>query len=358
MSDLLYLYVDGKVHSYWTEATIARSIERGAHSFNLTLTDSFEEASQTSARTIKTDQAVEIFINKEKITSGYIDDVNPSYNAKTHTLNVVGRSKVSDLIASTTEGKQFKAGMRLRQIASACCLPFGIDVIVDPSASSAANEPMKADHMLDLGQPIWEFLEELARIKAVLLVSDENGNLVITRAGSSLSEVALELGKNIKSASGTFSSRNLFSEYTVCAQQANNPLALLDSKAKTQPKGTIKVLTSRHKPSVISSDNPTDSAGCKARALWQKNVYESRAETVVYTVQGWRQKPGGALWNPNLLVPVKDALMDWNDERLIVETRIMLGEKGSTTELLVMPKNAFDLIAEEEKANESLGFVL
>lgn len=351
MSDFLYVHVDGKVHSYWTQATIARSIERGAYSFELTLTDSFESNNKTSPRVIKPEQAVEIFINDEKIISGYIDDVNPSYNATTHTLQVTGRSKVGDLIDSSTDGKQFKIGQSLLQIANVCCLGFGINVIVDDSAKDAAKEPFKTNHMLDIGQPIWEFLEELARIRAVLLVSDSDGNLVITRAGSVMSEVALELGVNIKAASGTFSNRGVFSQYTVCAQQPNAPMLLNDSAANTQPKGTVKNTSGRYRPYVTSSDNPTDSAGCITRAQWQKNVSESRAKSIVYTVQGWRQTEDGKLWQPNSLVAIKDHWMGWNDQYLIPETRILLDEKGSTTELLVMPKNAFDLVPENEQVD-------
>lgn len=357
MSDRLYVYIEGKVHSFWTKATIARSIERGAYGFQLTLTDSFENNTQTSPRVIKRGQAVEIFINKEKILTGYIDDVNPSYSLKTHTLMITGRSKVADLIDCSTNGKQFKVGMRLRQIVSVCCLPFGINVTVDPSAETAANEPMKAEHMLDVGQPIWEFLEELARIKAVLLVSDNDGNLVITRAGSSFSEVALVLGENILGASGTFSNISIFSEYTVNGQQGSTPLKLVGVPDKTQPKGTVKNSTGRYRPYVISSDNPVDAADCKTRAQWQKNVNESRAESVVYTVQGWRQKESGSLWNPNVLVPVKDDWMDWHGNYLMVEARISLDDKGSTTEIRVMPEGAFGLVPKNEEAVTQKGFI-
>ncbi len=358
MNDVLYVHIDGNVHSFWTKATVARSIERGAYSFELTLTDSFESNTETSPRVIKRGQAVEIFINKEKILTGYIDDVNPSYNATTHTLQVTGRSKIGDLIDCSTEGKQFKIGQTLLQIATALCSDFAIDVIVDDSATAAANEAFTSDHMLDIGQPIWEFLEELARIKAVLLVSNSGGNLVITRAGSALADVALELGVNILAASGTFSHRNVFSEYTVCAQQASNPLTLVDSTAKTQPKATVASDLERHRPNVLSADNPSDTAACKTRAEWQKNVSESRAESVVYTVQGWRQKDGGILWQPNSLVSVKDGWMDWNGQFLMPETRIVLDENGSFTELKVTPKSAFDLVPENEKAADDLGFLL
>lgn len=354
MSDALIVHIGGKVFSFWTKATIARSIERGAYSFELTLTDSFEtdaSKSKNPVRTIAPGMAVKVFINDEQIVAGYIDDVNPSYNKNTHTLNVTGRSKVGDLIDCSTIGKQFKIGQTFLQIATALCTPFGINIVVDDSAKVAANKVFKANHMLDVGQTIWEFLEELARIKAVLLFSNSAGDLVVTRAGTTISDVALVLGQNIEAASGTFSDRAVFSDYTVCSQQSNNPMLNLDSTANTQPKATVSNTGIRYRPFVVSSDNPADIATCKTRAEWQKNVSEGRAKTVVYTVTGWRQKLGGKLWTPNQLIAVNDPWMGWNDQRLIVETRIILDpEAGSTTEIMVMPKGAFDMVPVAEKA--------
>lgn len=360
MSDQLIVHIDGKVFTFWTKATIARSIERGAYSFELTLTDSFEQdvsKTKNPARTIKEGMSVSVFINDEQILTGYIDDVNPSYNKTSHSLSVTGRSKIADLIDCSTVGKQFKSGQTFLQIAKGLCADFDINIIVDDSAKVAANEPFKANHMLDVGQTIWDFLEGLARIKAVLLISNSAGDLVITRAGTKLADVALVLGQNIEAASGTFSDRAVFSEYTVCSQQANSPVLILDSVANTQPKATVANAGIRHRPFVISSDNPADIATCKTRAEWQKNVSEGRSQSVVYTVTGWRQKPNGELWTPNQLVAVDDSWMGWNDQRLIVEARIILdSESGSSTEVMVMPKGAFDLVPESEKA--AAGFIL
>lgn len=353
-NDQLIMVIDGTPHRGWTRASIGRSIERGPHQFDLTLTDNWSGRSTVSPRSVRAGMPVQAYINDDLVLSGYIDDVDPQYDKENHTLRARGRSKLGDLVDCSTEGRTFDS-QSLLQICTALCQPFGISVSVDSSAKDAANQVFKGkQYTLDLGEAIWDFLEELARIRAVLLTSDSNGNLVITRAGIGRADIALELGKNIEMASGTFSSRELFSDYIVTAQQPSTPQLQLEGVDNSQPKARVKA-GGRFRPLVISNDNPGDIAACQMRAEWQRNVHEGRAAGVVYTVTGWRQTPGGRLWAPNELIHVNDDWMGWNDERLIVETRINLdAETGSNTEIRVMPKGAF-AVEREVKAEHQLG---
>ncbi|SIS87801.1 phage baseplate assembly protein [Neptunomonas antarctica] len=358
MSDQLILMMDGKPHRGWTRATVGRSIERGPQQFDVSLTDTWGNTEGINPRSVQIGMGLQVYVNDDLLLTGYIDDVDPEYGATTHALSARGRSKLGDLVDCSTEGKQF-SGQSLAQIATLLCKPFGISVLIDASAKTAANQPFVGKTpTLDLGQPIWEFLEEQARIRAVLLISDEQGNLRITRAGTARADVALALGKNIKSASGSFSAQALFSDYIVTGQQPNTPQVKLEGVDNSQPKAAISssATVARHRPFVVSSDNPLDIAGCKTRAEWQRNVHEGRSVGVVYTVSGWRQTSGGRIWTPNELIQVTDPWMGWNDQRLIVETRLMLDDDGSNTEIRVMPKEAFALVPEVETV--SRGFIL
>lgn len=345
-SELISVKIDGTFHHYWTNATIARSIERGAHSFSLSLTDSSDSDALSTPTSIEVGMSVEVYISNDLVISGYIDDLSTSYDATSHSLTVNGRSKIGDLIDCSIEGQQFLIGQQnLQQIAESLCEPFGITVSVDDSAKTAAAETFTTDHNLDIGQPIWEFLEELARLKAVFLVSDSNGNLLITRAGSTTASVSLELGKNIKTGSGSFSQRQLFKTYTVCGQVATNESNNQGSAVSTQYKASVNGTDTsmRYRPFTVFSDNQADNSACETRAKWQRNVNESRAQSLQYTVQGWRQKPDGDLWQANQLVHVTDSWIGVDKKFLIVETRMQFGSSGSTTELHLMPEGAFSI---------------
>lgn len=350
MSELI-LVVDGTPHLGWTGLTVGRSIERGPHEFEVSLTSRWGEKTQTNPRSIVAGMPVQVYVDDDLVISGYIDDVDPEYDATQHSLTVRGRSKLGDLVDCSTEGEQFPR-MSLLGIASQLCAPFGIKVSADGNAASAAREVFKKPKTLDLGESIWDFLEELARVRAVLLTSTAEGNLLITRAGQGKADIALELGKNIKSASGNFSHRELFSDYIVTAQQ---PGAMtLTGVDTSQPKGTAKG-TGRFRPLVISADSSGDIADCRTRAEWQRNVHFGRSRGSVYTVSQWRQTPGGRLWTPNEMVSVKDAWCGLDTDLLIVETRIRMdGSNGSTTEIRVMPREAFDLVPVPESDDQEI----
>jgi prophage tail gpP-like protein len=349
MSDELILMIDGKPHRGWTSLTVGRSIERGPHEFEVSLTDRWGRAEAINPRSIVAGMPVQVYVNDARITSGYIDDVDPQYDATQHSLAVRGRSKLGDLVDCSTEGQQFPR-MSLLGIATQLCAPFGISVAADTSVASEAGAVFNSPQTLDLGQPIWEFLEELARIRAVLLTSTADGNLLITRAGTGTADVALALGKNIKAASGSFSHRELFSDYIVTAQQPGTPT--LTGTDTSQPKGTAKG-SGRYRPFVVRADSTGDIADCRTRAEWQRNVHYGRSRGIVYTISGWRQTPGGRLWTPNEMVAVKDPWSGIDTELLIVESRIRLGEEGSTTENRVMPREAFDVLPLPESSEES-----
>lgn len=340
MSDELILLVDGTPHRGWKGLTVSRSIERGPNDFEVSMTDRWDAKTTATPKTIRAGMPVQVYINDDLICNGYIDDVDPQYGETEHSLGVRGRSKIGDLVDCSTEGTQFPR-MSLFGIANQLCAPFGIKVSASAGANTAAKQVFNKPQSLDLGQPIWEFLEDLARVRALLLTSTPEGNLLLTRAGAGTADMTLELGKNIKSGSANFSSRELFSDYIVTAQQPKTPL--IGPEDTSQPKGSAKG-AGRYRPYVISADSGGDIADCRTRAEWQRNVHFGRSQSVVYTITGWRQTDAGRLWIPNELVPVKDAWSGIDKELLIVETRLRLSEEGRTTEIRVMPREAFDLL--------------
>ncbi len=364
MKDELMLLIDGREHKGWENAKITRSIERGVHSFSLALSDRWGAAEETNPRTVTAGMSVDVYINDELLTRGYIDQIAPSYTDTSHIINVQGRSKIGDLVDCSTKGKQFK-GQSLVQICQTLCKPFSIAVSVDDAVQNLANKRFVGrNHKLDLGQPIWEFLEEIARLRGVLLVSDAQGDLRIIRAGSAVADVALVLGKNIKKGDGQYSTHGVFSEYHVSGQQPSEPKRTFVLKNSTTTVAQAAQVTSnsidRYRPFYTSSDNPLSIAECQARADWQKNVNEGRAETTTYTVSGWRQNEDGRLWQPNELVDIVDPWIGLDDRRLIVETSITLGEGGSNTSLKIMPKEAFAMkpIVRKVSKKKARGFIL
>lgn len=337
MVDDVILSLGGQRHSGWKSVRIIESLDRVAHSFELSLSDKWSDGASADRRTIVAGMPCNVSIDNQVLISGYVDEVAPRYNATAHSIDVVGRSKAGDLVDCSTEGQSFN-GQTLLQIARALAQPFGIEVSV---AAGVDIGPAITTARLEPGQPIFEFLEEWARIRALRFVSDANGNLVITRAGVGRTVDSVALGVNVRDAGGNLSVRDRYSLYTAVAQSAEfddeNFNAQVTGAANDDWGGLA-----RHRPYTFMVENAADAGAAKQRADWQRRTAYGRSQGIVYTLTGWRQS-NGELWQFNTLASVVDAWAGVNGDRLIVEVSRVLDDQGRRTELRVMPKEAFDL---------------
>lgn len=318
----------------WAVVRITRSIEQVCSTFNLTLSERWGD--NGAPPQIKAGDACEVLLDGELVVTGYVDDALPSYDAEKHSISVSGRSKAADLIDCGLLGKQFKE-QDLLQLATAVAGMFGITVRADCDVGATFKKPS-----IEPGQTGFEFLEKHARQRGVRLISDADGTLVITRTGTVVVPDALELGVNIKAASGRFSMRDRFGEITVVGQTAGDDNWNGGAAAFNQGKATDNNVRAIRKH-VIVAEKTADAATCRKRAEWQRNTAYGKGEALTYSVNGWRH--AGGLWQPNTLVPVRDKWMRFDGERLLISTvQFVVDKEGERTELQVMPPEAFDLV--------------
>ncbi|MEW6647184.1 MAG: phage baseplate assembly protein [Pseudomonadota bacterium] len=332
------LVVGGVAYAGWKEISISRSLDMGADSFDLTLTDRWSEEMQR--RPVRLGEPCQVLIDGEKVITGYIDRVRPDYDATRRSLSVSGRSKVADLVDcspfydDTAFADQF-ADQTLGDLARKLCQGFNIKVIEEVATKRIA---LAAVHP---GEPVFEFLERYARAQAVRLTDDADGNLVITRASSQRITTALKYRENIKEASGEFSLRDRFSQYLIVGQHAGNDDDNGESAAHVS--GRAEDVGMRYRPTTVIAETSIDLDEAKRRAEWQRNVAYGRSWQVTYTVNGWRHADG--LWEPNRLVQVTDPWMGIDGEWLMIGTvEFVMDDRGQRTLLTVMPKEAYDLI--------------
>ena len=328
--DEVVLSVGGTRFEGWESVAISRSMEQGPHDFELALTNTWRSLRH---REIRAGESVRLSIGNDVVISGDIDDLQPDYDAERVQLAVAGRSRLADLVDCSTVGKSFSR-QSLDAIARAICEPFGIEVVVSIDAGAAF-----ANVVLDEGQSPWEFLDYLARVRGVRLMGDESGRLIITGPGNRLAARPLVLGDNIVSGRGQFTFRSRFAEYLVVSRNGDTYLG--DAESTTSIAGKAADMgVRRYRPTVIVADDDCTPAECQAQAEWQRNTAWGRGQSVVYTVRGWREQPGGQVWTPNTRVMVDDPYMGVKEERLLVEVRLLLDDQGQRSELMVMPREA------------------
>lgn len=346
----LVLKVNGRNYHGWQEINLGFSLESIANTFELTLTDKW--AGNNARWPIHIGDACEVWLDDVKVITGYVDDVFPEYDAENHSITVAGRSKAGDLVDCTHKGKQWKQPQTIKQLADELCKPFGIKVIIAEGVD--IGKPFKTIE-IEPGESHFEFLEQAARIRALRLVSNVDGDIVITRASKDRTATPLILGENILSASGEFSLRDRFSDYTVTGSKDGDDSGFGASAALIQGKYQDAQLTrlKRYRPTTILADGSVTIDDCQIRANWEGNTRFGRSRGVVYTVTGWMNNEGA--WQPNVVVPVKDDYTETNGDLLIVAAQLIMDDKGMRSELQVMAPEAFELIPLPEPESDSGG---
>ncbi len=345
MSDLR-LKVDGLLYGGWKTVRIQRSIEQIAGQFELTVTERW--AGQDTPRPIRPGAECQVLIDGTPVVTGYVDDANISYDATSHSVAVTGRDKTGDLVdcSAPTKDKQ-RFNLTLLALAKKLCVPYGIEVTADVDVG-----PAFASDADNSGASVFEGLAAAAAIRAVLLISDGLGDLLITRASRERIQTILLLGDNVRACSVSFSHKDRYSEYTVLGQGAADDFNY--GLAAAQPVGkTIDGLIERHRPLTVIAEKPITSAAAQVRAEWERNVRFGKSQRIQYTVAGWHYEPG-KLWPLNRLVAVRDEFLGIDADLLITGVTFILDDSGERTELALMPREAFDLIPLPEEAWGSL----
>ncbi len=331
------LSVDGVLYGGWEVIRIQRSIEQIAGKFDLSVTERW--SGQDTPRPILPGAECRVLVDGAPVITGYIDDVEVSYDANTHTVAVSGRDRTGDLVDCSAPVKGNQSFTRpLLDLAQRLCKPFDIEVSTDTDAGGPFRQ-----FSWNPGDSVFSVIENAARIRAVLMVSDGLGALLITRASKERIDATIKLGVNALSCAGQFSHKDRYSEYTVLGQQAAADDGLSPTDA-AQPKGVSKdEHITRYRPLIVLAEKDVDFSKAKTRAEWERNVRFGRSQRLNYTVRGWHYKPG-ELWPINRLVAVQDDFLGLDTDRLIAGVTLMLDTNGLRTELSLTPREAFDLI--------------
>lgn len=331
------LRVNGNYYGGWQSVKIERGIEQIAGTFDLTVTDRWNSVYGQMAMQIKRGNACELLINGVIVITGYVDDTGSRYDKQAHSISVTGRDRTGDLVDCSAIYKTGQwSNKKLEQIAKDLCAPFGIKVITNTDTGEAFKS-----FSIQEGESVFETLERAAKMRAVLLISDGQGNLLITRAGTGKAPAGLTEGENILSAEGTFSWKDRFSDYIVKGQAQGNDEHYGETVA--QPSGTVKDgAITRYRPLIITAEDQGSNATLKQRAEWERNVRAGRGTRATVTVQGW--DVDGRLWTPNTVTRLNSPLLYADMDVLIASVSYSKDDSGTLSSLQLALPHAFDMI--------------
>lgn len=325
------LVVDGARWGGWKSVAVTRSMESGSGSFRLWVSERWP--GQTTERPIAPGSRCTLTLAGETVITGWVDEVSARQDPDIHSLDVSGRDVVADLIdcsAPQTPGEW--RGLTLAELAAELARPFGVSVRDDVGGADRFDV-----FRLERGETSWRAQERACRLRAVLCMSDGRGGIVLTRAGAGRADVRLVHGANLLSWSSRRSHAERYSEYTALGQRPSR-----DGEDPSLAAHGLAVSrdteVARYRPLVISAEEAADTATLQARVSWEARVRAGRSQRVDVTVQGWRQTPGGRLWQPNerVRLELRDAA-----EMLVATVQYSMGDQGSRTQLSLVPPDTY-----------------
>lgn len=338
------LEVDGQRYGGWTSAEVTRGLEQCAGTFSMDVTDRWP--GQDDPRPIAAGAPCRVLIDGAPVITGYADDVETAWDARSHSYRVSGRDKTADLVDCCPPSTQLKAAA-LPDLARRWAALFGIEVVV----AASCNKPVPS-FKTDEGDTCFDMLEKLARANAVMLTSDGEGRLVITRAGAQKAGAGLQMGGNLLYLSLQSSMKDRFSEVTVKGQSAGS--TGWNAAPNAQAKGVARdPAVPRYRPLTLVAEQE-EYGSAATRAQHDVNIRYGKGHSGRARVCGWYAKPG-ELWQPNCLVDILGdkgrVLATW----LITEVTWRMDDGGCITELTLNPRDAYDLIPIAPKGKKGKG---
>jgi prophage tail gpP-like protein len=206
-----------------------------------------------------------------------------------------------------------------------------------------------------MNTPICDFINEYAQKVSALLITNEDGNIVITRAGNHrysdklLNEVGNE-NNNILSSSAGYDYSQRFYKYIVYSQNNANTQTsniTIDNVAQKGIAYDTEIRQSR--VLVMKANNACNSGNCQEIATLEANIRRANSLKYKCDVYGF-QTNNGELWKTNRLIQVFDEDNDIDSELLIKGVTFNLGE-GSTTTLDFALADAYTLQASLDEVN-------
>lgn len=336
MPDQLELLAGGRSHAGWESIRVTRSMEHGAGSFSLAVSERWPGLD--APRQVRPGERCEVRVAGETVITGYVYEVEASIDSSSHTVSVAGRDAVADLIDCSAVRKAGKwRGLRIEQIAAELAAPFGVRVRADVDTGKALTS-----FAIQEGETVFDAITRAARIRALLVVSDSTGGLLITRAASARVGTTLELGVNLLKCSVKSDWKDRYRDYLLKGQAPGSDYFNGAAAAQIAARAADGGMT-RYRPLLITADAPDIAATLQQRAQWEANSRAARSLTVTAVVQGWRHAEG--LWAPNMLATVVANELHLAAELMITAAEFGLsGTEGSTTTLTLTRADAYTLL--------------
>jgi prophage tail gpP-like protein len=271
-----------------------------------------------------------IYIGNERIINGFLYAVAPQKTIDGSFMDITGYSFTADVMDSELkppfEINKISLLDRIKQLIS----PLGIDTILD----SGVNTGGVFDRVTaDTGETIGKHLMKLATQRGVLLSSNEDGNLLITKATTEDFEGLITEGiSEVMTWKAKYDGRKRFNSYRAYGQSPGAPSKEAVSIDQNIP---VTRFTSFNAPDTIKGELQTV-------ADWRKTSKIKEALQLSITLPDWFAE-SGRRWKHNTIVSLISPTLFISVifGFLVKSVEYILNERGRSTKLNLVPPQVF-----------------
>ena len=357
------LEVDGIVYDNFLTGKAEIRLDALCNSFTFTMSRTRE-----SALPFSVGQDCKVRIDGETKVTGSIELMTINYDDSSHRIELSGRDNTSKLLdSSIDELPDLNSPISLKAIIEIVIDHIGAGLTVTDDSGIADFDESEDIVSPEPGDNAFDFIQALARKRQVLLTSDGDGNVVITRSSTNLNpDLKLQnkldaTDNNIKAGSASYDNTGRFNAYVISSQL--NPVALITAgetdlaSIVSQSGRTIDTNIPAGRQLVLTSELASGDDTDLNMALWEANVRKARGRLYTATVQAYNID--GTIWAVNELIEIQDDFCGISGNMLSNTVVFSLDETGGeVTELTFVEANSYTLTLEDPAFQElGEGFV-
>lgn len=326
MTAPITLITDSGKYIGWQTMRVNRSIEQASGEFTVNVTERL--AVPLKQHDITLNERCQVQLYNQTVITGYVDQVTPRYDDKTHSITVAGRDVTGDIIdSSAVLEKSELANVTILQLAQALLKDTGIAVVCPQPGKPFAKAVVNGS------ESIFSVLQSHAKQRGMLVYTLGDGILRIGNPDQEDAQVVLVEGDAIKVGSAEHNVSEQYHTYIFHAQGKNGKTVTHKLIDPTVRQGRTLVQDIE-----LAEDSSLDLA---TRTAWELKVRQAKARRASVTVQGWQYAPG-KLWNVALLVHLKSPRLGYDQPMLISTlTHTADDDSGTLTELTLTDPAAY-----------------
>jgi prophage tail gpP-like protein len=307
---MIALVIGGKSYSFFNEVNLDFRLD--------TLCDTFSfMASPESGDLldIKVGDECQIFVEGILALTGFIEVYESTISADTHEFLLMGRDKTCDLLDSNIFSlSDMNAPITLKTVCEEVLKEIGSSLTVLDLSDGTPFEEGVDIVAPETGINAFSFLEIWARKKAVLLTSNAQGQLVISKSPGERVDTIIRHEKNsdlnnvlfsrlTHDITGRYNAYKFSSQLNVTA--LNTAGGITEGLIVDQFGTVTDKLIRKGRTLVLNAEEAYTEEECAQRALWESSIRRARGKVYSVGVDTFKAQTN-LLWAPNQLVDIVD----------------------------------------------------